>query len=41
MKKALVYYLYGNRNAGDMAICMGTVAFLRKQGYENNNGFTV
>ena len=34
MKKALVYYLYGNRNAGDMAICMGTVAFLRKQGYE-------
>lgn len=33
MKKALVYYLYGNRNAGDMAICMGTIEFLRKEGY--------
>ena len=34
MKKALVYYLYGNRNAGDMAICMGAVELLKKQGYE-------
>lgn len=34
MKKALVYYLYGNRNAGDMAICAGTIEFLKKNGYE-------
>ncbi len=34
MKKALVYYLYGNRNAGDMAICIGTIELLKKQGYE-------
>ena len=34
MKKALVYYLYGNRNAGDMAICAGTIEFLKKCGYE-------
>lgn len=34
MKKALVYYLYGNRNAGDMAICLGTIEFLKKHGYE-------
>lgn len=34
LKKALVYYLYGNRNAGDMAICMGTIEFLKKHGYE-------
>lgn len=33
MKKALVYYLYGNRNAGDMAICMGTIEFLQRHGY--------
>lgn len=34
MKKALVYYLYGNRNAGDMAICLGAIELLKKQGYE-------
>ena len=34
MKKALVFYLYGNRNAGDMAICMGTIEFLKQQGYD-------
>ena len=33
MKKALVYYLYGNRNAGDMAICLGAIELLQKQGY--------
>ena len=34
MKKALVFYLYGNRNAGDMAICLGAIEFLKKQGFE-------
>lgn len=34
MKKALVYYLYGNRNAGDMAICIGAIELLKKQGYD-------
>lgn len=34
MKKALVFYLYGNRNAGDMAICMGTIEYLKEKGYE-------
>lgn len=34
MKKALVYYLYGNRNAGDMAICIGAIELLKKQGYQ-------
>lgn len=34
MKKALVYYLYGNRNSGDMAICMGTIEFLLRHGYK-------
>lgn len=33
MKKALVYYLYGTRNAGDMAICVGAVELLKKKGY--------
>lgn len=33
LKKALVYYLYGNRNAGDMAICIGTIEFLKRHGY--------
>ena len=34
MKKALVFYLYGNRNAGDMAICLGAIELLKKQNYE-------
>ena len=34
MKKALVFYLYGNRNAGDMAICMGTIEYLKQKGYD-------
>lgn len=34
MKKALVFYLYGNRNAGDMAICMGTIEYLKEKGYD-------
>ena len=34
MKKALVYYLYGTRNAGDMAICVGTIEVLRKKGFD-------
>lgn len=33
MKKALVFYLYGTRNAGDMAICVGTIHALRREGY--------
>lgn len=33
MKKALVYYLYGTRNAGDMAICVGAVELLKEKGY--------
>ncbi len=34
MKKALVYYLYGTKNAGDMAICFGTVELLKQKGYK-------
>lgn len=34
MKKALVFYLYGNRNAGDMAICLGAIDLLKRQQYE-------
>lgn len=34
LKKALVFYLYGNRNAGDMAICMGTIEYLKQKGYD-------
>ena len=33
MKKALVFYLYGTKNAGDMAICVGAVEMLKKQGF--------
>ena len=33
MKKALVYYLYGTRNAGDMAICVGAVELLKQKGF--------
>lgn len=33
MKKALIYYLYGTKNAGDMAICAGAVELLKKLGY--------
>ncbi len=34
MKKALVFYLYGCRNAGDMAICLGLIEVLKKQNYD-------
>lgn len=34
MKKALVFYLYSNRNAGDMAICVGAIEWLKQQGYD-------
>lgn len=34
MTRALVLYLYGPENAGDMAICMGTVGFLRRRGVD-------
>ena len=33
MKKALIFYLYGNRNAGDMAICTGAIELLKSKGY--------
>lgn len=33
LKKALVFYLYGNRNAGDMAICVGAIELLKSKGY--------
>lgn len=33
MKQALVFYLYSANNAGDMAICLGTIAYLRSRGY--------
>lgn len=33
MKQALVFYLYSANNAGDMAICLGTIAYLRSMGY--------
>ncbi len=28
--RALVFYLYGPENAGDLAICLGTIGFLRR-----------
>ncbi|WP_096437458.1 polysaccharide pyruvyl transferase family protein [Alteribacter populi] len=34
MKKAVVFYLWGKRNAGDMAICLGTVSILQELGYK-------
>lgn len=34
MKKAVVFYLWGKRNAGDMAICLGTVSLLQELGYK-------
>ena len=34
MSRALVFYLYGNRNAGDMAICLGAIELLKNQGYD-------
>ena len=34
MRRALVFYLYGPENAGDMAICLGTIGFLRRHGVE-------
>lgn len=33
MKKALVFYLYSNNNAGDMAICMGAIDLLKAAGF--------
>ena len=33
MKRALVFYLYGTKNAGDMAICVGAAEMLKQQGY--------
>ena len=33
LKKALIFYLYGNRNAGDMAICIGAIELLKSKGY--------
>lgn len=32
--RALVFYLYGPENAGDMAICLGTIGFLRRHGID-------
>lgn len=32
--RALVFYLYGPENAGDMAICLGTIGFLRRHGVD-------
>lgn len=34
LKKALIFYLYGNRNAGDMAICIGAIELLKSKGYD-------
>jgi polysaccharide pyruvyl transferase WcaK-like protein len=34
MKKAVVFYLWGKRNAGDMAICLGTISLLQDLGYK-------
>lgn len=34
MKKAIVFYLWGMKNAGDMAICLGTISLLQELGYE-------
>lgn len=33
MKRALVFYLYGTKNAGDMAICVGAAETLISQGF--------
>lgn len=33
MMRALVFYLYSNNNAGDMAICMGAIDVLKRAGY--------
>lgn len=33
LKKALVFYLYSNNNAGDMAICMGAIDLLKSAGF--------
>ena len=33
MKRALVFYLYSANNAGDMAICLGTIAYLKSKGF--------
>ena len=33
MRKALLYYLYGTSNAGDMAICLGAADLLKEKGY--------
>lgn len=32
--RALVFYLYGPENAGDFAICLGTIGFLRRHGVD-------
>lgn len=32
--RALVFYLYGPENAGDLAICLGTIGFLRRHGVD-------
>lgn len=34
MTRALVFYLYGPENAGDLAICLGTIGFLRRRGVD-------
>lgn len=34
MKKALIFYLWGRRNAGDMAICLGATSLLVENGYK-------
>lgn len=34
MKKAVIFYLWGKRNAGDMAICLGAISLLHDLGYE-------
>ncbi|MCF1680002.1 MULTISPECIES: polysaccharide pyruvyl transferase family protein [Tetragenococcus] len=34
MKKALVFYLWGRKNAGDMAISMGAASLLIEKGYD-------
>ncbi|MGO1592909.1 MAG: polysaccharide pyruvyl transferase family protein [Ancrocorticia sp.] len=34
VKRALVFYLYSQRNAGDMALCIGAVNLLKQAGFE-------
>lgn len=34
MKRALVFYSYSSRNAGDMAICVGAIDLLRYSGFD-------